>query len=158
MRQHECRDEAANQIAESAKYADDEQDRAERQPDRRVKVVLKNQQASCKCRHGTASGRGYQVDFFGIYAYQRHHLPILTDGPDRRSEKSSVQEQVSSCNGGDRDKEADDARPRQTDLAEIQRRQVDADILVFDAEHHGRCCLQEEQHAAGHQQLVDRLG
>jgi hypothetical protein len=42
--------------------------------------------------------------------------------------------------------------------AELQRRQVHADVAELDAEGKRRHRLQEEQHSAGDQQLVDRLG
>ena len=40
-------------------------------------------------------------------------------------------------------------------VGEIHRAEADADVLELDAERHGGGGLQEEQHAAGHEQLVD---
>ena len=83
LREHERRDEAADEIAEPAEHADQEGDRPERQPDEGMHVVLQHQQAGGEAGERAAQRRGDEIDALGVDAHQRHDLAVLRDGADR---------------------------------------------------------------------------
>ena len=98
-----------------------------------------------------------QEDAVRVDAHQRHDGPVLGDRPDRGAEVGALEKQIHADHGGQGDQECDEAREAQVQLAHLQRWQDDAEALELDAKGQRGRALEQEQHAAGHEQLVDRL-
>ena len=154
----ERRDEAADHAAEPAEHADHEDQRAELQADLRIDVVLQHHQRRREAGEPAADRRGDEIDLALVDAHQRHDRAVLRDRADRDADIGARQEQPEHQHRGERDAERDDARIRERHVEGVERAEPDAEVLEVDAEHHGGGGLQEEQHAAGDEQLVDRRG
>ena len=154
--EHECRHEAADEVAEPAQHADQERDRPERQADEGMDVVLQHQQAGREAGERAAQRRGDEIEAAGVDAHQRHDLAVLGDGADRGADEGAGHEQVDQDHADQRRAERQQARVAEMHLGDLQHRQPDAEIAEVDAERDGGEALQDEQHAAGGQQLVDR--
>ena len=154
--EHERRDEAADEIAEPAEHADQEGDRPERQPDEGMHVILQHQKTGGEAGERAAERRGDEIDALGVDAHQRHDLAVLRDGADRGSGIGALHEEVDRHHADQRRGKGQQPRVAEMHLAERQHRQADAEIAEVDAEGDGGKALQDEQHAAGREQLVDR--
>ncbi len=88
--------------------------------------------------------------------HQRHDLAVLRDGADRGARKGALHEEIDRQHADQSRDEGEQPRIAEMHLADRQHRQADAEIAEVDAEGDGGKALQDEQHAAGREQLVDR--
>ena len=119
-------------------------------------VVLQHQQAGREAGQRAAQRRGDEVDAPGIDPHQRHDLAILRDGADRGAGIGALHEEIDGDHADQGGGKRQQPRVAEMHLAERQHRQADAEVAEVDAEGDGGEALQDEQHAAGRQQLVDR--
>ncbi|OIM89432.1 hypothetical protein BLN97_39260 [Bradyrhizobium elkanii] len=119
-------------------------------------VILQHQQAGGEAGEPAADRRGDEIDALGINTHQRHDLAVLRDGADRGAGEGAGQEQIDADHAEQRGGERQQSRVAEIHLAERKHRQADAEIAEVDAEGDGGKALQDEQHAAGGEQLVDR--
>ena len=119
-------------------------------------VVLQHQQAGGEPCERAAERGGDDIEAVRIDSHQRHDLAVLRDGADRGAGEGARHEQVDHDHADQRRGKGQQPRVAEIHLAEQEHRQADAEVAEIDAEGDGGKALQDEQHPAGGEQLVDR--
>ena len=117
---------------------------------------MQHQKAGGEAGQRAAERRGDQVDALGVDAHQRHDLAVLRNGADRGAGIGARHEQIDGHHADQGGGKRQQPRIAEMHFAKRQHRQTDAEVAEVDAEGDGGKALQDEQHAAGGEQLVDR--